>query len=114
MYKLINEDGTLVKDYPAPEIYKTLSKKEKENIQIFKDEIEKFTLKEGLGRVSVHVSYEGPNLEKTFMIKNANGYTNEQYNKKINEIFHYLKKFSKENNIYNFFLESYILLNEEI
>ena len=29
MYKLINEDNTLVKDYPSPEIYKTLSDEEK-------------------------------------------------------------------------------------
>ena len=108
MYRLINEDNTLVKDYPAPEIYKTLSEKEKENIQIFKDEIEKFTLKEGLGRVSVNVSYEGLTLEKAFIIKNRNGYSITYYDEKINEISLYLKIFSKKNNMYDFFLQSYI------
>ena len=39
MYKLINEDNTLVKDYPSPEIYKTLSEEEKNNIFTFKNEI---------------------------------------------------------------------------
>ena len=29
MYKIINEDNTLVKDYPSPEIYKTMSDEEK-------------------------------------------------------------------------------------
>ena len=59
MYKLINEDNTLVKDYPSPEIYKTLSDEEKNNIFTFKNEIEKITLEKGLGRVYVNVSYDG-------------------------------------------------------
>ena len=41
IYKLINEDNTLVNEYPAPQIYKTLSDEEKNNIYSFKKEIEK-------------------------------------------------------------------------
>ena len=41
IYKLINEDNTLVNEYPAPQIYKTLSDEEKNNICTFKKEIEK-------------------------------------------------------------------------
>ena len=41
IYKLINEDNTLVNEYPAPQIYKTLSDEEKNNIYTFKKEIEK-------------------------------------------------------------------------
>ena len=42
IYKLINEDNTLVNEYPAPQIYKTLSDEEKNNIYTFKKEIENF------------------------------------------------------------------------
>ena len=49
IYKLINEDNTLVNEYPAPQIYKTLSDEEKNNIYTFKKEIEKITIPKGLG-----------------------------------------------------------------
>ena len=104
-YKLINEDNTLVKDYPAPEIYKTLSEEEKKNIFLFKEEIEKITLEKGLGKVSVHVFYDGPNLQKDSIIKISNGFTKEYYKKEILKIYEHLSKFSKKNNIYSYFYE---------
>ena len=45
MYKLINEDNTLVKDYPSPEIYKTLSDEEKNNISHLKMKQKRFPQK---------------------------------------------------------------------
>ena len=112
IYKLINEDNTIAKDYPAPEIYKTLSDEEKENIFTFKNEIEKITISKGLGRVYVNVTYEGMQLEKEFIIKYTNGYSQEFYEKEIEEIYDYLASFSKKKNIYDFFLGCYILLRD--
>ncbi len=112
MYKLINENNTIVKDYPSSEIYKTMSDGEKKNIFTFKNEIEKITLKKGLGRVSVYVSYDGPNLEKGFMINYSNGFTKEYYETEIENINKSLKNFSKKNNIYDTFLNSHIILND--
>ena len=110
LYKLINEDNTLVTEYPAPEIYKTLSDEEKKNIIIFKNEIEKITLANGLGKVSVNVCYEGLQIEKEFVIKQSNGYSQEYYKKEIEEIYKHIASFSKKNNIYDFFLGCYISL----
>lgn len=112
MYKLINEDNTLVKEYPAPEIYKTISNEEKENIDIFKKEIDKITMGKGLGRVSVNVSYDGPNLQKEFILKYSNGYSYEFYDKEIDQITDYMETFSKNNGFYELFLESYILIEK--
>lgn len=112
VYKIINEDNTLVKDYPSPEIYKTLSNEEKMNIFTFKNEIEKLTLAKGLGRVYVNISYDGSYPEKEFIIKYSNGFTKEHYEKEIEKIDKHMLDFSKKNNIYDFFLDSYILLKE--
>lgn len=112
MYKIINEDNTLVKDYPSPEIYKTMSDEEKKNILTFKNEIEKITLEKGFGRVSVNVCYDGPNLEKEFMIKFTNGFTKEYYEKEIEKIYLNMMDFSKKNNMYDFYLGCYILLEK--
>ena len=103
MYKLINEDNSLVKDYPSPEIYKTLSEEEKNNIFLFKKEIEKITMEKGLGKVFVNVSYDGPCLEKNFMIKYSNGFTEEYYEDEIIKIMEHMFYFSKKNNCYNFY-----------
>ena len=46
MYKIINEDNSLVSEYPSNKLYNLLSKEEKEHIQIFKKEIEKLTEEE--------------------------------------------------------------------
>ncbi|MBQ6813754.1 MAG: hypothetical protein IJP12_03855 [Methanobrevibacter sp.] len=110
MYKLINEDNSLVKEYPAPEIYRTISDEDKENLNIFKKEIEKITLEKGLGKVSVNVSYDGPTLQRAFIIKYSNGYSKEYYKKNLNEINKHMKLFSQENNLYDFFCNSYILI----
>lgn len=110
IYKLINEDNALVKDYPAPEIYKTLSDEEKKNIFTFKNEIEKITLASGLGKVSVNVCYEGQQLEKEFVIRYSNGYSREYYKKEIEKIHKHIASFSKKNNIYDFYLGCYISL----
>ena len=112
MFKIINEDNTLVKDYPSQEIYKTLTEEEKKNIFIFKDEIEKITLANGLGRVSVNISYDGSHREKEFIINYSNGFTKEHYEKEIDKIDEYMMNFSKKNNLYDFFLDSYILLSD--
>ena len=110
IYRIINEDNTLVKDYPSPEIYKTMSDEEKKNILILKNEIEKITIPRGLGRVYVNVTYEGMQLEKEFIIKYTNGYSQEFYEKEIEKIDDYIESFSKKNNIYDFYLGCYILL----
>ena len=109
---IFNEDNTLVTEYPAPEIYKTLSDEEKKNIIIFKNEIEKITLEKGFGRVSVNISYDGSYREKEFIIKYSNGFTKEYYEKEIEKIDEHMKTFSKKNNLYDFFLDSYILLRD--
>ena len=110
MYKLLNEDNSLVKDYPAPEIYKTLSQEEKNNIFTIKNEIEKITESKGLGKVSVNVSYEGLQLEKEFIIKHSNGFTSEYFEKEIENIYDHIESFSKKNNIYNFYLGCHIFV----
>ena len=112
MFKIINEDNTLVKDYPSQEIYKTLTEEEKKNIFIFKDEIEKITLPNGLGRVSVNISYDGSYREKEFIINYTNGFRKEHYEKEIDKIDEFMMNFSKKNNLYDFFLDSYILLSD--
>ena len=112
IYKLINEDNTIAKDYPAPEIYKTLSDEEKNNIFTFKNEIEKLTLAKGLGRVYVNVMYDCNRLEKEFIIKYSNGYSHEHYKKEIEEIDDKIESFSKKNNIYDFYHECHILLRD--
>ena len=78
----------------------------------FKSEIEKITLEKGFGRVSVNVCYDGPNLEKEFMIKFTNGFTKEYYEKEIEKIDEHMKTFSKKNNMYDFYLGCYILLEK--
>ncbi|MBR5504655.1 MAG: hypothetical protein IKV87_09495 [Methanobrevibacter sp.] len=110
MYKIINEDFTLVKDYPAPEIYRTFSDSEKENIKIFKTEIDKLTTEKGLGKVSVNVSYDGPNIERAFALKYSNGYSYKHYYDEINKITMHMRDFSEKNNLYDFYLNSYIIL----
>ena len=110
-YKIINEDNTLVKDYTSPEIYKTMSDEEKKNIFRFKNEIEKITTANGLGRVYVNVTYdESMLLEKEFIIKYSNGYTHEYYEKEIEKLYDYIESFSKKNNIFDFYLGCHILL----
>lgn len=110
IYKLINEDNTLVQDYPAPEIYKTLSDEEKKNIFLLKDEIEKLTLANGLGRVYVNVMYDCNRLEKEFIIKYSNGYSRKYYENEIEKIYKHISSFSKKNNIYDFYYGCHILL----
>lgn len=112
MYKIINEDNTLVKDYPAPEIYKTMTDKEKENIFLFKNEIEKMTMPKGFGRVSVTISYDGSYREKEFTLKYLNGFSKEYYEKEIEKIDNYIESFSKKNNLYDFYLDCYIILRD--
>ena len=43
-YKIINEDNSIVKEYPAPQIYKTLSDEEKKNIFAIKSEKKKLMI----------------------------------------------------------------------
>ena len=74
------------------------------------NEIEKLTLAKGLGRVSVNVCYDCMLLEKEFIIKYTNGYSQEFYEKEIEKIDDYIESFSKKNNIYDFYLGCYILL----
>ena len=110
IYKLLNEDNSLVKDYPAPEIYKTLTEEEKKNIYTFKEEIEKITLRKGLGNVYVNVTYDDMRLEKEFIIKYSNGYSRDYYEKEIERIYEHIDSFAKKNNLYDFYLTSHILL----
>ena len=112
LYKIINEDNTLVKDYPSPQIYKTMSEEEKKKINLFKNEIEKLTLAKGLGKVSVNVCYDCMLLEKEFIIKYSNGFTYDYYEKEIEKIQQHMKVFSKKNNMYDFYLGCHILLSD--
>lgn len=112
MYKIINEDNTLVKDYPSPQIYETMSDEEIKNIFAFKEEIEKITVPNGLGKVSVIISYDGSYREKEFIIKYANGFSKEHYEKEIEKIDKHMLSFSKKNNLYDFYRDSYILLRD--
>ena len=112
MYRIINEDNSLVKEYPAPEIYETLTDEEKKNIFTFKKEIEKITIAKGLGRVSVIISYDGSYREKEFIIKYSKGFTKEHYEKEIEKIDEHMLSFSKKNNLYDFYRDSYILLRD--
>ena len=112
IYKLINEDNTIVKEYPAPEIYKKLSDEEKKNIFTIKNEIEKITLSKGLGKVYVNVSYDYMNLNKEFIIKNSNGHSRDYYEKEIEKIDDHIESFSKKNNLYDFYLGCYIFLSD--
>lgn len=111
-YKLINEDNSLVKDYPAPEIYKTMTDEEKKNIFLIKNEIEKITLEKGLGKVYVNVSYDIMKLNKEFIIKRSNGFREEHYNNEIKKIYEHINTFAKKNNLYDFYLGCYILLDK--
>ena len=114
MYKIINEDNTLVKEYPSPQIYETMSDEEKRNIFAFKEEIEKITVPNGLGKVSVIISYDGSYREKEFIIKYANGFSKEHYENEIEKIDKHMLSFSKKNNLYDFYRDSYILLRDWI
>ena len=93
IYKLINEDNTLVNEYPAPQIYKTLSDEEKNNIYSFKKEIEKITIPKGLGKVYVNVMYDCIQLEKEYIIKYSNGHSREYYEKEIEKIYRHMESF---------------------
>ncbi len=112
MYKIINEDNTLVKDYPSPQIYETMSDEEKRNIFVFKNEIEKMTVPNGLGKVSVTISYDESYREKEFIIKYSNGFSKEHYEKKIEKIDKHMLTFSKKNHLYDFYRDSYIMLRD--
>ena len=114
MYKIINEDNSLVKDYPSPQIYETMSDEEIKNIFAFKNEIEKITVPNGLGKVSVIISYDGSYREKEFIIKYANGFSKEHYENEIEKIDKHMLSFSKKNNLYDFYRDSYILLRDWI
>ena len=103
IYKLINEDNTLVNEYPAPQIYKTLSDE-------VKKEIEKITIPKGLGKVYVNVMYDCIQLEKEYIIKYSNGHSHEYYEKEIEKICNQMESFSKKNNLFDFYLGCHILL----
>ena len=110
IYKLINEDNTLVNEYPAPQIYKTLSDEEKNNIYSFKKEIEKITIPKGLGKVYVNVMYDCIQLEKEYILMYSNGHSREYYEKEIEKIYRHMESFSKKNNLFDFYLGCHILL----
>ena len=97
MYKIINEDGSLVRGYPSDALYDLLTDKEKEHIQLFKNEVEKITEKEGLGKITVSVSYDEPIIEKAFQIQDKNGYSFDEFQEILDKIRLHMADFCKNN-----------------
>ncbi len=110
MYKIINEDNSLVSEYPSNKLYNLLSKEEKEHIQIFKKEIEKLTEEEGLGKITVSLSYESDIIEKEFEIKNRNGYTFREFEEIIDKIIDHMMEFCRnDKGLYEFYAFAHII-----
>ncbi|MBR5504658.1 MAG: hypothetical protein IKV87_09510 [Methanobrevibacter sp.] len=109
MYRIINEDNSLVSEYPSNKLYDLLTDQEKEYIRLIKNEIEKLTEEEGLGKITVSLSPEGDILEKAFQIK-ANGYTFSEFEEKIDNIRDQMFEFYKDNEgLKEFFYFAYII-----
>ena len=109
MYRIINEDNSLVSKYPSNVLYGLLSEAEKEYIQICKNEIDKLSQKEGLGKTTVSLSYECNIIEKVFEIKNINGYTIKEFEEIKDKIRDHMADFcKKEKGLYEFYTFAYI------
>ena len=96
MYKIINEDNSLVTEYPSNVLYDLISEKEKECICIFKKEIEKLTEKEGLGKITVSLSPDGDIYLKAFEIKDTNGYTIHEFEIILDKIRDHMFEFCQK------------------
>ena len=110
MYKIINEDNTWVKEYPSCEICKLINKKDKELMILFKEEIEKITIKEGYGKITVKVDYEGSILLNIFVMKNLKKRPFEENDKLFDKIIEHLNDFAKTEELLMFYNNSYIIL----
>ena len=86
MYKILNEDSSLVTEYPSNRIYDLLSNKEKEHIHLFKREIDKLTVNKGFGKVTVSLFPAGDIYEKVFEVENNNGYSFKEFDEILNQI----------------------------
>ena len=96
MYKIINEDNSLVTEYPSNILYDKLSESEKQYIQIFKKELDKLAEKEGLSRSTVSISYAGDIFEKDFEIKDKTGYAIQEYEEIVENITWKMYEFCKD------------------
>lgn len=110
MYKIINEDNSLVSEYPSDILYGMLSDKEKEHINFFKKEIDKLTEKEGLGKITVSLNYEGSVMEKEFQIKDRNGYTFQEFEEIEDKIRDHMTDICKnDEELYEFYRNAHII-----
>lgn len=109
MYKLINEDNTWVNEYPSNEIASLINEEDKENMILFKEEIEKITIPEGLGKITVEVIFEGTIMENEFVIKNRKNQSFEERDRLIRKILDHLTKFAKTEDLFKFFKNCYIV-----
>ncbi|MBO7716481.1 hypothetical protein [Methanobrevibacter sp.] len=111
MYKIINEDNSLVTDYPSNVLYNLLKEEEKEFIFFFKKEMDRITEKIGLGKITVSVTYDSDIIEKVFEIKNMISIEFEKREKIIDKIISHMIEFCKKNNIYEYYRFVYIIAN---
>lgn len=110
MYKIINEDNSWVNKYPSNEICKLINYKDKELMLLFKEEIEKITLKEGYGKITVKVDYDGSFLINFFVMKNLEKRPFEENDKLFDKILTHLDNFAITNELLNFYNNSFIIL----
>lgn len=111
MYKIINEDYSLVTEYPSNVLYNLIKDDEKEFIFLFKREMDKITEKMGLGKITVSVTYDSDIIEKVFEIKNI---IHEEFGKRqkiIDKVRNHMIEFCKKNNIYEYYRFVYIIAN---
>ena len=110
MYRIINEDNTLVTEYPSNAIYNLLENKEKEHIHLFKKEIDKLTEKEGFGKVTVSLFPSGDIYEKAFEVKNNNGYSFDEFDEILERLSaQILENCKNDKELKEFFDYSYII-----
>lgn len=109
MYKIINEDNSLVTEHASSFLYGLLDDDEKEFIFLFKNEIDKLTEKEGLGKITVSVTYDSDIIEKVFRIKNTRKMNFEEREKIIDKIRKHMREFCKINDLIKFYNFVYII-----
>ncbi|MBR5504657.1 MAG: hypothetical protein IKV87_09505 [Methanobrevibacter sp.] len=106
MYRIINEDNSLVTEYPSNVLYGLLSQEEKEYIQLFKNEMDKLTEKEGIGRITVSLSPEINIIEKAFVIHDTNGYNFYEFEEIVDKIRDHMTEFCESDEKLNEFYNS--------
>lgn len=109
MYKIINEDNSLVMEQASKFIFNLMNEDGKEFIFLFKKEMDKLTEKEGLGKITVSLTYDSDIIEKVFSIKNTKKLRFEEREEIIDKIMNHMINFCKVNNLIEYYNFVYIV-----